>query len=59
MVTTAPMGVVPGLVAVNAGISPVPLVARPTVVLLFVHKKVVPVTTGLETNVIGAPTVLQ
>jgi hypothetical protein len=32
------------LVAVNEGVFPVPLAARPIAVLLFVHAKVAPVT---------------
>ena len=43
-VIVATVGAVPALVAVNNGIFPVPLAARPTVGLLFVQTKVVPAT---------------
>ena len=46
------IGNVVALVAVNEGISPDPLVARPTALLLFVHVKVVPLT-GPDKFVIG------
>ncbi len=59
MVIAALIGAIPLLVAVNAGISPIPLAARPMAVLLLVHVKVVLIPTGLLTGVIGAPIVLQ
>jgi hypothetical protein len=37
-------GVVPVLIAVNAAISPLPLAAKPMLVLLFVQLKVEPLT---------------
>lgn len=53
------MGVVPGLLAVNPGIFPVPLAARPITVLVLVQENVVPAPTGLETTVTGVPMPLQ
>jgi hypothetical protein len=44
MVMVAVIGPELALVAVNAGISPDPLAARPMAVLLFVQVKVVPLT---------------
>ena len=55
----AVMGSVPGLVAVNAGMFPVPIPARPMAGLLLLQENVVPAPTGLVTEVMGAPTVLQ
>jgi len=48
-VIVATTGAVPVLVAVNEGISPVPLVARPMDAALFVHANVVPDTGPLKT----------
>lgn len=58
MVTVAKIAVAPVLVAVNEGMSPVPLAPRPIAVLLFVHAKVVP-ETRLVTGVNGAVAPLQ
>ena len=44
IVIVAVIGDVVALVAVNEGILPEPLAARPMAVLLFVHVKVVPAT---------------
>ncbi len=52
-VIVAVMGDVVELVAVNEGILPKPLAARPIEVLLFVHVKDVPVT-GPDKFIIGA-----
>ena len=41
-VIVAVIGVVPGFVAVNAGIFPLPFAPSPMAVLLFVHVNVVP-----------------
>ena len=51
-------GEVVALVAVNVGISPDPLGARPMAVLLFAQVKVVPLT-GPDKFVIGAITPAQ
>lgn len=59
MVILELMGDTPGLVAVKAGMSPVPLAARPMAVLVLVHKKVVAAPTGLVTSVIGTEMLLQ
>ena len=44
MLIVAVIGDVVALVAVNEGILPEPLAARPIAVLLFVHMNVVPLT---------------
>lgn len=56
IVMVATTGAVPGLVAVNTGILPVPLAARPIEGVLLVHAYVVPAT-GLPnvTSVVRAP----
>ena len=46
-------------VALKTGMFPVPLAARPFAGMLFVHVKVVPAPTGLETVVSVVPTPLQ
>jgi hypothetical protein len=53
IVIVAVIGDVVALVAVNEGILPEPLVARPIAVLLFVHVNVVPFT-GPDKGVTGA-----
>ena len=53
MLIVAVIGDVFALVAVNDGILPEPLAARPIVVLLFVHMNVVPLT-GPDKFVNGA-----
>ena len=57
-VIVAVIGEVVALVAVNEGILPEPLAARPIDVLLFVHVNVVPLT-GPDKPVIGATTPAQ
>jgi len=57
-VTVAVIAEVVALVAVNDGISPEPLAARPIAVLLLVHVNVVPLT-GPDRFVIGARTPAQ
>ena len=52
------IGEVVALVAVNEGIFPVPLAARPIAVLLFAQVKVVPLTDP-DKPVIGATTPVQ
>ena len=52
------IGEVVVLVAVNDGILPEPLAARPVAVLLFVHVKVVP-ETDPDKDVEGAVALLQ
>jgi len=55
-VMVAVTGTLPVLVAVNAGIFPVPLAARPMEVLLFVQLNVVPVTAPVKfTGLVVAP----
>ena len=56
--TVAVIAEVVALVAVNDGISPEPLVARPIAVLLLVHANVVPLT-GPVRFVTGAGTPAQ
>lgn len=51
-------GEVPVFVAVNAGVLPEPLAARPMLVVEFVHVNVVP-GTGLVNATDGTPAVLQ
>lgn len=58
IVMVAITGTVPVLVAVNTGISPVPLAARPIVVLLLVQLKLLP-DTGPVTGVAGTASPLQ
>jgi hypothetical protein len=53
MVIVPVIGDVVALVAVNEGMLPEPLVARPITVLLFVHVNVVPLT-GPDKLVTGA-----
>ena len=57
-VIVAVIGDVVALVAVNEGMSPDPLAARPMAVLLFVQVNDVPVT-GPDKFVIGATTPVQ
>ena len=58
IVTVAVIGVTPELVAVNPGISPVPLAPRHMAMLLLDHVNVDPVT-GPVTGVTGTTTPLQ
>lgn len=51
----AVIGAVPVLVAVNAGVFPVPLAARPMAVLELVHAKVVPATPLVKLLAATAP----
>ena len=49
------IGLVPVLVAVNAGVFPVPLAAKPMVVLEFVHAKVAPAGVEAKAEAATAP----
>jgi hypothetical protein len=59
IVMAAFIGEIPLLVAVNAGMFPVPVAARPMAVLVLDHVNVAPPPAGLETVVTGTPVVLH
>jgi hypothetical protein len=59
MVTVAVAGAVPGLVAVKAGMSPVPLAVSPIPVLSLVHENEAPAPMELESGVSGTEVPLQ